>query len=163
MIKFNSTDNTSIIGNAGIFKFNKLALFCSIKCPGEIILKLHEFVRYLIKSDLAVMSGFHSPVEKGVLNMLIRRKHPVIICPARSLKNMRIPKKWRQGIEEGWILVAPRRQTAQSSGSRWAEQVPLHLLRSSRATLKQGLSLIQLSIFVLVAYRIQVIYSELSV
>ena len=114
----------SIIGNAEIINFNKLALFCSIKCPGEIILKLHEFVQKLSSSDITVISGFHSPVEKGVFDMLLRRKQTLIICPARSIKNIRIPKEWKRGIEEGWILVVSqfeerhRRITAELSEKR---------------------------------------------
>ena len=92
-------------GNKNLLSSVTIALFCSVKCPGEIILKLHEFIRKLPGSDIAIMSGFHSPIEKGVLDMLLRRKQPVIICPARSIKNMRMPKEWKQGIEKGWILV----------------------------------------------------------
>jgi len=112
------------IGNSEILDKQKTAFFCSIKCPGEIILKLHEFVQKLTNVDIAVMSGFHSPVEKGVLDMLLRRKHPVIICPARSLKNIRIPRDWKQGIEKGWILlVSPfdkkhKRMTAELAEKR---------------------------------------------
>ena len=54
------------IGNLEILDEPKTALFCLIKCPGELILKFHEFVRKLSGSDIAFMSGFHSPVEKGV-------------------------------------------------------------------------------------------------
>jgi len=56
------------IGNIDLLKKKKITLFCSIKCLGEIILKLHDFVQNITGTDIAVMSGFHSPVEKGVLD-----------------------------------------------------------------------------------------------
>ena len=84
----------------------------------------HEIVQKLIGANVAIMSGFHSPVEQGLLDMLLRRKHPVIICPARSVENMRIPAAWKKGIDEDWIaIVSPfekkyRRMTAELAEKR---------------------------------------------
>lgn len=76
-------------GDIGILKsYKKLALFCSNKCPGEIIIKTYDFMRTLMDvNDIAVISGFHSPMEQECLNILLNGDVPVIICPARSIKN----------------------------------------------------------------------------
>jgi len=45
---------------------------------------------------VTVISGFHTPVEKECLRILLRGSQPVIICPARSIEGMRIPPTWKQ-------------------------------------------------------------------
>jgi len=52
-----------------------------------------------------IISGFHSPIEKECLRILMRGSQPVIICPARSIENIRIPKEWWHGIETGRVLI----------------------------------------------------------
>lgn len=53
----------------------------------------------------SVISGFHSPVEKECLRILLRGKQPIVICPARSIEGMRIPADWRPAIESGRMLL----------------------------------------------------------
>jgi len=44
-------------------------------------------------------------MEKECLELLLRGSQPVVICPARSIENMRIPKTWRGAIQKGRILL----------------------------------------------------------
>ena len=44
-------------------------------------------------------------MEKECLDLLLRGDQPIVICPARSIENMRIPKAWRTGIDEGRLLI----------------------------------------------------------
>jgi predicted Rossmann fold nucleotide-binding protein DprA/Smf involved in DNA uptake len=50
------------------------------------------------------MGGFHSPVEKESLRILLRGSQPVIICPAQSLTRLRIPKQLKKPLDEGRLL-----------------------------------------------------------
>lgn len=52
-----------------------------------------------------MISGFHSPIEKDFLEILLRDSQPIVICPARSIENMRIPLAWREPIDKGRLLV----------------------------------------------------------
>jgi hypothetical protein len=51
-----------------------------------------------------VVSGFHSPIEKECLRILLRGRQPVIICPARTLPK-RAPEEWRQPLADSRLLV----------------------------------------------------------
>jgi predicted Rossmann fold nucleotide-binding protein DprA/Smf involved in DNA uptake len=62
-------------------------------------------MRRLRDEGVTVISGFHSPMEQECLNILLRGKQPVIICPARSIEGMRIKKEYRQPIEAGRLLL----------------------------------------------------------
>ena len=59
-----------------------------------------------------------------VLHILLKGSQPIIICPARSIVNMRTPQAWRSGIAASRILVispfaeSQQRITAKLSKSR---------------------------------------------
>jgi predicted Rossmann fold nucleotide-binding protein DprA/Smf involved in DNA uptake len=93
------------IGNYELLKLPKTALFCSSRCPGDAILAAMDKARQWRDEGRCIISGFHSAVEKECLKILLRGNHPIIICPARSLANMRIPRDWRKDIEAGRILI----------------------------------------------------------
>jgi hypothetical protein len=44
-------------------------------------------------------------VEKECLRILLRGRQPIVICPARSIENIRISRDWRTGIEAGRLLL----------------------------------------------------------
>jgi len=112
------------LGNLTILEKRLLGFFCSIKCPGEIILQTYDLVRALRDASVPVVSGFHSPMEKECLTLLLRGTQPVIICPARSIERMRVPTAWKVPLEENRLLilspftVKQRRATADLSEKR---------------------------------------------
>lgn len=111
-------------GNLDILRARKLALFCSVKCPGPLILQTYEAAQALREAGVTIISGFHSPMEQECLRLLLRGRQPVIICPARSLEKMRLPQEWQPALAEGrLLLLSPftekaRRPTAQLARRR---------------------------------------------
>jgi len=95
----------SFIGNLDILKKKTLAVFCSVKCPGNLILKTYDLAKQLREAGGTVISGFHSPMEKECLNILLRGKQPVIISPARSIEGMRIKEEYKKILKEGRLLI----------------------------------------------------------
>jgi len=93
------------IGCLDLIRIPKTALFCSKVCPGDAILQAMDQAQKWRNNGRCIVSGFHSPIEKECLQILLRGRHPIIICPARSLERMRIPKEWCEGIEAGRILL----------------------------------------------------------
>ncbi len=81
------------------------ALFCSNKCPGQIILKAHELAQQFRASGTPTIGGYHSPVEKECLRVLLRGSQPIILCPARSIENMRLNPVWKEALAEGRLLL----------------------------------------------------------
>lgn len=94
------------LGNSEILTDDsKTALFCSSKCPGDAILKAYDLAQRLRTEGRTVIGGFHSPMEKECLAILLRSPHPVILCPARGLGNMRIRQEWTRPLAEGRLLI----------------------------------------------------------
>ena len=93
------------IGNIDVLNGNLLGFFCSVKCPGNIILKTYDLSRSLRDAGISIISGFHSPIEKDVFDLLLKGSQLLVICPARSIENMRIPNAWKEAIDNGRLLV----------------------------------------------------------
>ena len=64
------------IGNLGILENPLLAFFCSSKCPGNVILGVYDLARILRDAGIPIVSGFHSPMEKECLDLLLRGDQP---------------------------------------------------------------------------------------
>jgi len=92
------------IGNLDILSHNSTSLFCSAKCPGDLIVKTYDIAQILRNAGMTVISGFHSPMERECLTILLRGAQPVIICPARSINNMRINKEYKKPLKDGQLL-----------------------------------------------------------
>lgn len=93
-------------GNLEILKQgDMLALFCSRKCPGDLILNLYDYARVLRQQGSTVIGGFHTPMEQECLTILLRGTGSLIICPARSLENMRLPVIWKKPLGAGRLLL----------------------------------------------------------
>jgi predicted Rossmann fold nucleotide-binding protein DprA/Smf involved in DNA uptake len=114
----------SAIGNRDLLRCRALALFCSIKCPGEVILRTYDLIRSIRDARIPMIGGFHSPMEKECLTLLLRGTQPVIVCPARSIEGMRLRTSWKTPLAAGRLLILSpfpkkyRRITAELSETR---------------------------------------------
>jgi predicted Rossmann fold nucleotide-binding protein DprA/Smf involved in DNA uptake len=93
------------IGNLDILKTRLIGFFCSTKCPGSVIVQIYDLARASRDSGISVISGFHAPMERECLDMLLRGTQPVVICPARNIERIRLPTAWRTPIAEGHLLI----------------------------------------------------------
>src|ERR1039457_2773275 len=95
----------SALGNLDLLALPKPALFCSARCPGHAILAAYDQAARRRDAGRCIISGFHSPVEKECLRILMRGSQPVIICPARSLAKMRLAADWQKSLADGRLLI----------------------------------------------------------
>lgn len=93
------------LGDLDILRQKTLALFCSVKCPGSLILQTYDLARQLRDGGIVGISGFHSPMEKECLSLLLRGKQPIIWCPAKRLTVNRLPKEYADPISDGRLLM----------------------------------------------------------
>ncbi|MDO8690162.1 MAG: DNA-processing protein DprA [Dehalococcoidia bacterium] len=93
------------IGDLGLLQRKKLALFCSVKCPGKLILETYDLAQRLRHQGITVVSGFHSPMERECLVSLLRGSQPIVVALARSIEGMRMRTEFRQPLEEGRLLL----------------------------------------------------------
>jgi predicted Rossmann fold nucleotide-binding protein DprA/Smf involved in DNA uptake len=112
------------LGNIKILGNEKIAVYCSVKCPGNLIIRTYDLMKRLRDSGVVVISGFHSPIEKECLRILLRGRQPIIACPARCIEGMRVPIEYKHPLEDHrLLLLSPfaekqRRTTAQMAAER---------------------------------------------
>ena len=92
-------------GNLSLLDEPLTALFCSNRCPGDLILKTYDLARAMRDAGVPVIGGFQTSMERECLRLLLRGNQPVVVCPARSIDNMRIPREWRPALNDGRLLV----------------------------------------------------------
>lgn len=94
-----------VIGDPSLLDQHLLALVTSVRCPGDAIIRLYDVIRELRDAGVPMIGGFHSPMEKECLNLLLRGRQPIVVCPARSIGAMRVPNAWRPAIGRGQLLI----------------------------------------------------------
>ena len=115
---------TAHLGTLRLLDEPLTALFCSNRCPGDLILKTYDIARAMRDAGVPVIGGFQTPMEKECLRLLLRGEQPVVVCPARGIDNIRIPRDWRPALDDGRLLVLSpfpatvRRPTADLAAQR---------------------------------------------
>ena len=98
--------SVAAIGNADLLNRPKTGLLCSRKCPADKILEAYDqFKAWAADPETTVISGFHSPVEKECLRLLLKGKASIILCPARQIETMQLSNPWKSALDEGRMLI----------------------------------------------------------
>jgi predicted Rossmann fold nucleotide-binding protein DprA/Smf involved in DNA uptake len=112
------------------------AFFCSRSCPGDIILKAQDWANARGPEDAPVISGFHTPVERDVLRILLRGGAPIIYILARAREGARLPAALRAAEQQGHALIfSPFSATVRHTTARTAEQRNRHILSRAASVL----------------------------
>lgn len=123
---FLSADAPSTItalGDLALLDRQPLAIFCSSRCPGSLIVQASDLAHVLRDRGAVVIGGFHAPVERACLEILLAGAGPLIICPARGMYKI-IPAEFRKPLANGRLLLlspfdeAERRVTAELAATR---------------------------------------------
>ena len=101
-------------GNKDLLDRELVAFFASRKAtPHDTQLAL-QWAESICQTDKVVISGFHSPLEKEVLNILLEHHHPVIFALGRALYK-RVPPHLQTAFDEGNLLFVSFRGYARHS------------------------------------------------
>jgi predicted Rossmann fold nucleotide-binding protein DprA/Smf involved in DNA uptake len=92
-------------GNAALLDQPLDALLCSRACPGAKIIDAMDLAQRWRAENRAVVSGFHTPVEKECLRIFLRGPQSLVICPARGLDPFQLPADWQQKFERRELLI----------------------------------------------------------
>ena len=74
-------------GNLDIIKkYPVIGVLASGKAPGPVVWETYQLFYALRDADVTIAGGWHSPLEKGILDALIEGKVNVAFFPAKGLK-----------------------------------------------------------------------------
>ncbi len=101
-------------GNTELLDRPLVAFFASRKATPHDAQLARQWAESICQTDKVVISGFHSPLEKEILNYFLERQHPVIIALGRALYK-RIPEHLQPHFDEGRVLFVSFRDYSRHS------------------------------------------------
>ena len=104
------------LGNTSLLDRYLVAFFVSRSSTAEITERALQWATNICQTDKVAISGFHSPLEKEILNYFLERQHPVIIALGRALYK-RIPDHLKSHSNEGRVLFVSFRDYSRHSWS----------------------------------------------
>ena len=123
-------------GNLSLLTHSPQPFLMSSRCTPDLVLASYAWAREQCNAGSTVVSGFHSPVEKDVFEILSRRGANLILVPGRHLPQIH-PLPWQELLQQNRLLIAspfdygkPSRPTRSSCLRRneWIQELPAWLL-----------------------------------
>lgn len=111
------------LGNTSLLDRNKIGYFASSKIASLSVLPTLDWATEVAsREDVAVVSGFHSKMEREVLDFLLRGKCGIICVLARSIYK-KIPGKYLKAYDAGRVLfIAPFKTSATMTSRHLCQQ-----------------------------------------
>ncbi len=107
-----------VLGNKSLLNCKKIGYFASPKIASLSVLPTLDWAAEVAKrEEVAVVSGFHSKMEREVLDYLLSGKCGIICVLARSIYK-KIPGMYREAYNDGRVLFISPRKTSSSMTSR---------------------------------------------
>lgn len=106
----------NLSGNKELLNRYLVAFFASRTAPSEVLNLARQWAYDIAKTEKIVMSGFHSPIERAVLDILLAEGCSVVVTLGRSLYR-RIPSHLQAAYDEGRVLFVSFRDYSQPSFS----------------------------------------------
>ena len=76
-----------------------------MEAPGATILKAFDQAAAWREAGRCVISGFHSPLERECLDILLRGKQPIVMGLARGIGAIRLPPVQRRAVNDGRLTI----------------------------------------------------------
>ena len=106
-----------------------IAFICSKACPGDIILKAQDWANARGPDCAPIIGGFHTPIERDVLRILLRGAAPVTIVLARAVQGYRASPALKAAIVAGAVqIISPFPSTQTRTTAATAEARNRHIL-----------------------------------
>jgi predicted Rossmann fold nucleotide-binding protein DprA/Smf involved in DNA uptake len=113
-----------------------IAFFCSKACPGDLILKAQDWANARGPDSAPVIGGFHTPIERDVLRILLRGSAPVTIVLARAVQGYRMSPAVKAAVTAGTAqIVSPFPATQTRTTAATAETRNRHILTLCKSVL----------------------------
>ena len=105
-----------LFGNKALLDRKLVAFFASRNSPPEALDLASRWAHEIDKTDKIVISGFHSPIERVVLDILLAKGCSVVVTLGRSLYR-KIPAHLQAAYDEHRLLFVSFRNYSRPSFS----------------------------------------------
>jgi predicted Rossmann fold nucleotide-binding protein DprA/Smf involved in DNA uptake len=93
------------VGRADLLERPLLALLASFDCSEQMVSQAIDLTPGWIEAGKVVISGFHSRLEKQVMNSFLRRRSPVVKVLDRGLSCYRPRPNEAEALAQGRMLI----------------------------------------------------------
>ena len=101
-------------GNKDLLDRPLVAFFASRTAPPEALALATHWANMIAQTDKVIISGFHSPIERAVLDILLAHKRPVVVALGRALYR-KVPAHMQVAFNENRILFISYRPSSRPS------------------------------------------------
>ena len=97
--------STAYLGNKDLLKMRKVGFLASRKISTLSILPTLDWAMRVCKQkDIAIVSGFHSKMERDVLKILLQGECGIIVVLARGMYR-KLPKQYEVAMLQNRLLI----------------------------------------------------------
>ena len=111
------------LGNTSLLDRKKIGYFASSTIASQSVLPTLDWATEVAKREnIAIVSGFHSKMEREVLDFLLRGRCGIICVLARSIYR-KVPSKFREAYDAGRVLfITPCKMSATMTSRHLCQQ-----------------------------------------
>ena len=99
------SNDLCVMGDVRLLHEPAIGVVSSRRIPGRLICEAHDWAETMKFSSRVVVGGFHSPMERECLRVLMRGRTRIVVCPARGIGKMRVPADWKPLIGSGRMTI----------------------------------------------------------
>ena len=93
------------LGNQELLKIRRVGFLASRKISSLSILPTLDWATEVSKrEDIAIVSGFHSKMERNVLEILLKGQCGIIVVLARGMYR-KLPKQYEEAMSQNRLLI----------------------------------------------------------
>ena len=93
------------LGNTELLEKRKVGFLASLKISTLSILPTLDWAMRVCKQkDIAIVSGFHSKIERDVLKILLQGECGIIVVLARGMYH-KLPKQYGEAMSQNRLLI----------------------------------------------------------
>ena len=98
------------LGNTELFEKRKVGFLASRKISTLSILPTLDWAMQISKQkDIAIVSGFHSKMERDVLKILLQGECGIIVVLARGMYR-KLPKQYEEAMLQNRLLIKKKKK-----------------------------------------------------
>jgi predicted Rossmann fold nucleotide-binding protein DprA/Smf involved in DNA uptake len=101
------------VGNASLLDQPLIAFFASRQCSGAAIRAAMDWAVEQARTKSPVISGFHSPLEQSVLEVMLTAGAPCVMVIARKLELAHFPPAWLLAVQNGTAAIVSMENSTQ--------------------------------------------------
>ena len=95
-------------GDQGLLAKPLSAFFASRACPAAAIRAAMEWAIACAQEQIPVIGGFHTPLERSVLTVLLKAASPLVVVLPRPVTTAHLPHEWKLALNAGHLTVVSR-------------------------------------------------------